>query len=65
MKSSARRSDADNLGRERLEADKIVCVTFVSESARNWSYFSEVCRLYLDDVGIGAGDRYRLYTRNR
>ena len=47
-------SDADNRVRERLDADKIVCVTFTSESSRNWS-FSVGLRPYLDDVGIGAG----------
>ena len=33
-------SDADNRVREWWEAEKIVCITFTSESSRNWSCFS-------------------------
>ena len=44
----------DNHLCERLEVDKIVCVTFVEESSGNWNV-SVGLRLCFDDVGIGAG----------
>jgi hypothetical protein len=53
MKSSAQRSDADNPVRERLEADKIVCVTLVPESAGNWSCFGGASSLPCHSAGFG------------
>ena len=55
MKSSAQRSDADNRVRERSEADKIVCVTFVSESAPMAVQFAS-CAIHLSDCAIQSQD---------